>query len=148
MPEFTEFRPAARQPPRGEAGQCLRTALNEAADSDGILRYAEGIAKKGDLGFWFRHAWNVNSDGEAVDHTWGPTGERYIGRIIDTRAKLQAVYDRREYHFEKDVPYVPDGELGIDCLSRRQEADFGLLHRAGNGDPDAKRLLTERARRE
>jgi hypothetical protein len=118
--EYTEFPPAAEQPDhRLEPKDCLRNSLNMAVEDTGLL-YAEGIAK-GYAGLWYRHAWNVNEAGEAVDYTWVHTGMRYIGSVVDTFDKVAAVVRMYEYHFERNLtPYVPEGEIGLDCYTEEQ----------------------------
>jgi hypothetical protein len=91
------------------------------------LRYAEGVAK-GALGLWYAHAWNVNPAGEAVDYTWRTgLGTRYIGVIIPAAEKLAYILDREVYAFTRPLPYVPDGEIGLDCTSKSQEEMFANL---------------------
>jgi len=119
--KFTEFPPApAGDQPRRKLAKhdCLSNSLNMAQEIPG-LRYAEGIAKS-DMGLWYRHAWNVNDAGEAVDYTWRETGQRYLGRVIDTDTKWADTMKRELYLFEDEQPYVPDGELGLGCHTREQ----------------------------
>jgi hypothetical protein len=135
-PQATEFPPAARQPTHKLArGECISNSLDMAMLLPG-LRYAEGVAK-GALGFWYAHAWNVNAAGEAVDFTWRETGARYLGRVIGTDVKVAAAVRAERYMFDRPLPYIPDGELGLDCFSRSQEEAFAILGaHAGHQAPE------------
>lgn len=112
MTDFTEFTEVTARPddvPAGEPGECLTNAYI-AAELHG-WHYAEGIAKRGL--FWYRHAWNVDERGRVIDITWdSQPGSRYVGRIIDDKEEPGM--------FELDGPVVPEGEIGIDCLSQRE----------------------------
>lgn len=121
MTDHVDFPIAASQPEELlERQECICNSLNVAMD-DSSLRYAEGIAKSSTLGVWYYHAWNVNDADEAVDYTWEKPGERYIGRVIDADEKWQAVTKAGVYHFDRSqMPYVPDGEMGLDCYTREQ----------------------------
>ena len=129
MTEYAEFAPAAEQPAEEdklEPKGCLPNSVEMAQERG--LGYAEGIAQ-GYLGLWYRHAWNVNEAGEAVDYTWTRTGTRYIGRVIDAGEKWEAAVRSGWFTFEDDCPLVPDGEMGIDCHSAEQLAMWEKLRK-------------------
>jgi len=83
--EFTPVPVPAGLTP-GAPGECIRNAIEAALE--GGLRYAEGIALDRALGVWYRHAWNADKDGNAIDVTWGEDGARYIGRACQVSRPL------------------------------------------------------------
>ena len=120
-PGFTEFPVASRQPEdKMTPNMCIENSVHAALDTG--LRYAEGIAK-GSFGCWFAHAWNVNDAGEAVDYTWDYAGGQYLGRIIGIEEKYRLSLDRGTWEFERPLPWVPEGEIGIDVRTR-EEAEW------------------------
>jgi hypothetical protein len=118
----TEY-PAAKAHdlPMMEMGRCIGNAL-ETALVHRELKYAEGIARSATIGMWYRHAWLVNAAGEAIDVTWTTPAERYLGRTYHTAAVLHKAQTREFYSFmdPDEHPFVPDGEIGIECYTARQ----------------------------
>jgi hypothetical protein len=118
--EFTAVPVLAGLTP-GQPGHCIRNAVEAALE--GRLEYAEGIALDRRLGLWFRHAWNVDAAGNAIDVTWGEDGARYIGRAHPVSRPLALAAYRGVYDYIDDPgPPVPAGGLGIDCLTARERA--------------------------
>lgn len=107
--------------PRGTPGHCMSDAAETALETG--MAYAEGIALHYDLPLWYRHAWNVNAAGEAVDTSWREPGRRYIGRVHPIQQVLDQVSERGEWWFMNEPgPVVPEGELGLDCHTARERA--------------------------
>lgn len=117
----TEYPPAkAHDLPKMEMGECIGNSLLTAL-AHPELKYAEGLALSV-LGLWYRHAWLVNAAGEAIDVTWTHTGQRYIGRTYQTSAVLaKAKKEKAHFFMDREAhPFVPEGEIGIDCWTERQ----------------------------
>jgi hypothetical protein len=145
--EFTEIRKALpRGVFRGEKGDCLGSALQNALDHSSY-RYAEGVAKSAVTGFFYRHAWVVDSRGRVIDPVWDPVGTRYIGRVVPKWPKWFAAADRGCYMFEPEGPLVPDGEHGLDCHSAADLRRWEILMEAGGDAVKLSELLaTEKAK--
>lgn len=118
---YREFSPAAR-PARLRAmakGACIGNSL-ETALLYGV-GYAEGIALHAEIRLWYRHAWNVNEHGEAVDVTWETPGTRYIGREWPVTQVIAQSETLKAYFFMDEIgPAVPEGGIGIDCYTQKE----------------------------
>ena len=116
--EFTPVPVPAGLTP-GALGMCIRNAVDAAIE--GGLLYAEGIALDRVLGVWYRHAWNADKAGNAIDVTWGEDGARYIGRACQVSRPLALAAYRGVYDYiDRIGPPVPDGEFGLDCYTAQQ----------------------------
>jgi hypothetical protein len=104
-----------------EHGYCISNSVQTLTECP-ELRYAEGLALSSH-GLWYRHAWNVGEDGRVIDRTW-TGGQRYIGRIWDRDAVLDAAVTRKVYDYMDEAahPLVPDGGAGLDCYTAEQAA--------------------------
>lgn len=115
--KFTDIQALPDDMPQGKMGECISNTIDTAIECG--LEYAEGIAK-GTVGLWYRHAWNVDTDGSVIDTTWVPASIQYIGRIIPLKDKVRRVVEAEVYVWEDDCPFVPDGECGLECYTREQ----------------------------
>lgn len=112
-------------------GECIGNAINTAIWEWPTLDYAEGLAKSR-FGLWYRHAWNVADGDVVVDSTW-TDGQRYVGRIYPLEDVVRRVQgsSRYDYMDMAAMPFVPEGEAGVECWTEAQWRWIQAQYRTG-----------------